>query len=597
MRFFTLSEKTEVLLALFGLSFVIFGWYALSLTLAGIFHSPLVALGLAVTIFISLLLGSRLLSHASWDLRIVFLIALLYAVFIGYITEPTLFSGRDQGSIAEAAYRLAQNGELAFSTPASDSFFQIYGEGTALNFPGFAYTKEGYLMTQFPLGYTAWLASFVSLFGLAGYAIGNALLLFLFLLTFYGLLRLFVSPFYALFGFALAVSSFLPAWFAKITLTENLSIFLFTILIYSLYLFLREGKFVYYASILFTAGLFAFTRIEGFVFLFLTLVFLGFRKETRALFSAYPWKSIAIPGIIFLFFFLRDFFLNLPYYKMIAKALIKFLQSFGSEASAVAGLQSSSLNLGSIFFLYGLLALFFIGLFGILIFLKEKRFLLLLPVFIGLPVFVYLFHPSITLDHPWMLRRYLFSLYPTLLFSAVISMAYLFARDRSFPLAISGKKRIFFVSVIFISLIVLQYPAWNKQLTFAENKTLLDQIENFSRQFGEKDLILVDRNATGNGFSMLSGPANFLFKKNTAYFFNPLDLAALDTSHYEHIYLLVPADTQSRYASVFGEKLIFRQPVVFSLEQLEYLPLSSKNSFHLPEKTVVETHNLLFQVY
>lgn len=596
MKFFTLSEKTEVLLALFGLSFVIYGWYTLSLTLAGIFHTPLVVIGFAATLLVSLFITFRLLGRASTDLRIVFLIALVYAVFIGYTTEPTIFSGRDQGSIAEAAFRLSDNGELAFSTPASDSFFQIYGEGTALNFPGFAYTKEGYLLTQFPLGYTAWLASFVSLFGLSGLAIANAVLLFLFLLTFYGLLRLFVSPFYALFGFALAVSSFLPAWFAKITLTENLSIFLFTMLVYSLYLFMREGKFVYYASILFSAGLFAFTRIEGFVFLFLTLVFLAFRKETRDLVRNYPWKSVVIPGIIFLYFFLRDFFLNLPYYKMIGKALMKFVQSFGGDAGTLS-IESSSLNLGSIFFLYGLLALFFIGIFGILFFIKEKRFILLLPVFIGLPVFVYLFHPSITMDHPWMLRRYLFSLYPTLLFSAVVFMAYIFARDKSYPLTYSGKKRVFFASIIFISLIVLQYPAWSTQIAFAENKTLLQQVENFSKQFSERDLILVDRNATGNGFSMLSGPANFLFNKNTVYFFNPLDLAALDTSRYEHVYLLVPSDTQARYAAVFGEKLIYRQAVAFSLEQLEYLPLSSKNAFHLPEKTVIETHNILFQVY
>jgi len=596
MKLFTLSEKTEVLLVLFGLSFIIFGWFALSLTLGSIFHMPLIVIGLLFSFGIACLIGYRLFQRSSTDAKIVFIIALLYAAFVGFVSEPTVFSGRDQGSIAEAAYRLAGNAELAFSTPSSESFFEIYGKGTALNFPGFAYTKEGYLITQFPLGYTAWLASFVSVFGIAGYAIGNALLLFLFLITFYGLLRLFVTPFYALFGFALAIFSFLPMWFAKITLTENLAVFLFTFLILSLYLFIREAKFVYYAGILFSAGLFAFTRIEGFVFLFLALSFIGFRKETRDMVRTYPWKSVVIPGLLFAYFFLRDFFLNLPYYKMIGKALLKYIHSFGSVGDAATA-QIGTLNLGSIFFLYGLLALFLIGLFGLLVFLKEKRYLFLLPAFICLPVFLYLFQPNISLDHPWMLRRYLFALYPTLLFSAVLCLAFLFSREKNYPLAIPKGKRTFFAVIIFLGLIILELPAWTRGVAFAENRTLLAQVENFSKQFGDKDLILVDRNATGNGFAMLTGPAQFLFNKNTVYFFNPLDLSALDTSHYDHVYLLTPTESQARYAAVFGEKLVLRGPVVFSLEQFEYLPFSSSSALHLPDKVVTDTHDLLFQIY
>ena len=197
MKLPSIIEKTDTLVVLFGLSFVVFGWFALSLALASLFLVPLLSVGMALTGALALFTLGKLLARAPNDLRFVIIVALLYATYIGVVSEPTLFSGRDQGSIAEAAFRLAHNSELAFATPASDSFFQIYGPGTALNFPGFAYTKEGYLLTQFPLGYTAWLASFVALFGLAGYAIGNALLLFLFLLSLYALLRLFVHPFYA----------------------------------------------------------------------------------------------------------------------------------------------------------------------------------------------------------------------------------------------------------------------------------------------------------------------------------------------------------------------------------------------------------------
>ncbi|MDP2837887.1 MAG: hypothetical protein Q8O53_01240 [Candidatus Moranbacteria bacterium] len=590
-------HKTDTLLALFGLSFVVFGWFALALTLGSLFLFPLIATGFALFLALTVFILWKLFRHTPLDLRFVFVVTLVYAIFIGSFTEPTLFSGRDQGSIAEAAYRLATNTELAFSTPGSDSFFQIYGPGSALNFPGFAYTKEGYLLSQFPLGYTAWLASFVSLFGLHGFALGNTLLLFLFLFFFYQLLRLFVHPYYALAGLALAMTSFLPTWFAKITLSENLAVFLFVFLAYNLILFFREGKFLFYAGILLSGSLFAFTRIEGFLFLLLSLALIALHPHTRTLLRTYPWKSIVIPVILFTFFLLRDLFLNLPYYKMIGKALFKFLRSFTGPAIAENPVITGSYGLGSLFFLYGLLAITLLGFFGILLFLKRKHWLLLIPVVIALPTLLYLFHPSITPDHPWMLRRYLFSLFPTLLFSAVLGIALLFAKDQQFPLVAPRGNRLLFASLVFLSLIMLQYPAWSATLTFAENRGLQEQIRTVTDIFSDKDLVLVDRSATGDGFAMLSGPGSFLYGKNTVYFFNPYDLAALDTSHFERVYLLVPEETQGRYAAVFGDRLVFKQSVTFSLKHLENLSLRENAPFRVPLPMTTETTNILFQVY
>lgn len=591
-------EKINSLPILIGLSFVVFGWFALSLTLASLFAFPIVVSGFTLISALVVFICWKFFRFAPTDLRLAFILALLYAVFVGIVSEPTLFSGRDQGSIAEAAYRLATNTELAFSTPGSESFFQIYGEGTALNFPGFAYTKEGYLLTQFPLGYTAWLASFVSLFGVQGFAIGNALLLFLFLFFFYQLLRLFVHPYYAFAGLLLAMTSFLPSWFAKSTLTENLALFLFVFLVYNIIVFFREGKFIFYTGILLSGSLLAFTRIEGFVLLFLTLFLLIFHRHTRSLFHTYPWKSLIVPGVLFTFFLARDFFLNLPYYKMIGKALFKFLRSFSEPLLASGTTATSSLGLGSVFFLYGLLALALVGFFGILLLLKKKQWPTLIPAFIALPTFLYLFHPNITPDYPWMLRRYLFTLFPVLLFYAVISIAFLFSEKKiaHLPEKPTGKKLIFAISVFF-GLFILQFPAWSSQLSFAEYRGLRKQIATFSQEFTDQDLILIDQNATGDGFAMLSGPGQFLHGKNTVYFFNPYDLPALDTSRFERVYLLTPEEDQGRYVAVFGERLIFKKSLTFSLEHFEKLSTSKNNSWRLPEKITTKTKNLLFQIY
>lgn len=590
--------KTNTLPTLFGLSFVVFGWFVLSLALAGLFFFPLVAFGSALLFALVLVLVWKIWHFTPTDLRIASILILLATLLVGIFTEPTLFSGRDQGSIAEAAYRLATNTELAFSSAVSDSFFEIYGPGTALNFPGFAYTEQGYLITQFPIGYTAWLAGFVSLFGLDGFAIGNTLLFFLSLFFLYQLLRLFVHPYYALAGLVLAITSFLPSWFAKITLTENLALFLFLFLVYNLLLFFREGKFLFYTGILLSGGLLAFTRIEGFAFLLLALMTMAFHPHTRSLFRNYPWKSIVIPGILFTFFFMRDFFINLPYYKMIGKALFKFLRGFSDTALATGASASNSLGLGSIFFLYGFLILALLGFFGILLFLKKKQWLMLLPTLIALPTFLYLFSPNITPDYPWMLRRYLFSIFPSLLFTAVLCIAYLFSHEHKAMLQEPPRgKRLLLVSLLFLGLILLQIPAWNTQFAFAENKGLREQIGAWTEQFSANDLILVDQNATGDGFTMLTGPGQFLFGKNTVYFFNPYDLPALDTSRFERIFLLTPEESQGRYGAVFGERLIYKQSVTFTLEHFENLSLSQNPVWRLPEKTTTKTTNLLFQVY
>ena len=134
-------------------------------------------------------------------------------------------------------------------------------------------------------------------------------------------------------------------------------------------------------------------------------------------------------------------------------------------------------------------------------------------------------------------------------------------------------------------------------MTSRENPELLPQVEAFASQFTEEDLVLVDRFATGNGYAMLTGPGNALFKKNTVYFFNPEDLAKLDTSRFSRIYLLTPNENLPRYASVFGDKMIYRGEYTFKTSGLEPENLSEVSSISLPEVTTKETKNLLFQLY
>jgi len=152
---------------------------------------------------------------------------------------------------------------------------------------------------------------------------------------------------------------------------------------------------------------------------------------------------------------------------------------------------------------------------------------MLVPAIIVLPSIAYLLHPGISPDHPWMLRRFAFSVMPAgILYSVLILESFCKKKIRFYAIS----------SLIILTNILITAPYFQSK----ENEGLLDQTEKLSRNFSGNDLVLLDRETDGNGWSMISGPMNFVFQKQAAYFFNPNDLSRIDTSRFDHIYLVVP---------------------------------------------------------
>ena len=597
LKSFFAHSHFSSLLTVFGSIVVFFGWFLFLLTLFQSFLPSLVFLGAFISLIPLLFVGRKIWGGTSSEIRLVIIFSLFFTLLIGIYTVPTIFSGRDQGSISEAAFRLAQNGKLIFSTPASHTFFALHEKGPAQNFPGFAYTKTGDLITQFPLGYTSWLAGFVILFGEHGFIISNTLLLFLSLLFFYALLRKFVHPLYASAGLLLFATSFILIWFAKMTLSENLALFLFLSLCFALISFFEEGKILFYVSALLSASLLAFTRIEGFVILGITIAILTCSPYTNIIRKKYLWRSILLPLVLFLCVFIIDVIVNLPYYTVIGKALFKFLHITKSETLSTP-ITSLSPSLWSHFFLYGLGIVFILGLTAILFFIKEKRWLLLMPTLLTLPTFIYLIDPNISPDHPWMLRRFLFSIFPTLLFSAIVGIARLFSLQKSIPFSTPKGKPFFAVTFLFLILLLSIYPAFIFGFSFAENRGLKEQALSVSQLFLDTDLVLVERGVTGSGFSMMTGTTSYLTEKNIVYFFNPNDLFSLNTTPYTHVYLIVPEKDQLRYTTILDRHLSFQKTILFSTNQLENTPSAESNIFpSFPKKVIKETRNSLFMFH
>lgn len=566
----------------FSLFWIIIGWGLFLFSLLGIFYWWSISLLLALVTAGSARFILKNLIKTPPHFLIINLILIIIAIVFSFFSSPTVFSGRDQASISQAAIHLSQNGKLAFSNSVSEDFFkinyskkdsftkclndklsdspaaslksklyqtycQVTASAKAYNFPGFYYTTSGELITQFPIVYTAWLAMFYSFLGLLGFTLANGILFYSFLLAFYLLIFKFTqthtktnlaTPFL---GLLIVATSFCFMWFTKFTLTENMAtpllwtgILALTLLTGSKIENLNNKK-ITLAVIFLSLGLLIFTRIEGIAFFALAILSLFLYKNTRQYFKD-NFLKIFLPLFIFiLLIFIWNLFVDIYFYKSIFKATIENIQEDSNNVSQFINF-SPFLNLIKIFFLYGLFFPILFGTTGILYLIKKKDYKKLLPLLIALPSLFYLFSPQITNDHPWMLRRFTFSILPLFIFYSIILI-------NNF----NKKKNIVFGIILAIVILAFNSIPFSKYLTFTPTNNLLAETSTLSQNFSNEDLILVDQMASGDNFEMLDQPLTSIFGKNAVYFFNPSDLNSIDETKYARIYLIVPSSRIDYY--------------------------------------------------
>lgn len=578
-----LTGKDYHFFSFLGFFILSVGWFSFALALAGFFHLWMIIAGLIIIvgIFGYFLYHRKIFQGLSKEFLVFTALFLLAGLFFALTAVPTIFSGRDQGSISEAAIRLVQNHRLEFSTPESDAFFKVYGPGRALNFPGFYYTNDGKLITQFPLVYTAWLALFYSVIGLFGLKLANAILFFIFASSFYLLFRLFTEPKYRMVFGLMIITSFAFSWFAKMTLTENMAMALLWLGILELVQFIREPKVRNYYLALLSFGLLFFARLEGIAFLIFALIIILIFSRRSDFWKYSKVKKIIVPASIFILFFLFNLIRNFYFYKEIAKTLLTPGKTLLQTTLHLGGYMSNISYTGRIFAVYGLITFLIIGLIGIGFFIRQKNWKILIPFFVVLPSFIYLLDPNISADHPWMLRRFSSAILPALMFYSFLFLeAYLTEK----------KKRLLPVTLGIIFLLGF-YP-FAKFAAFSENQGLLESTRKLSQNFGSKDLILVDRLSSGNGWSMPTGPISFLFGKRAVYFFNPNDLAKIDLSKFDKIYLVVSDGNASFFtSSVIGPRLL--SPKDYTLESSR---LDTNELVRLPHAENFQTTGKIFEV-
>jgi hypothetical protein len=240
------------------------------------------------------------------------------------------------------------------------------------------------------------------------------------------------------------------------------------------------------------------------------------------------------------------------------------------------------LNLMKIFFLYGLFFPLLVGLGGIFYLIKNKDYNKLLPLFIVLPSLFYIISPQITPEHPWMLRRFTFSVLPLFIFYSVILINNL------------NKKRTFIIG-IFLAIIIIFFNliSFKKYLTFVPTNNLLKETSDLSQNFSDEDLILVDQLASGDNFEMIADPLNSVFGKNAVYFFNPNDLNSIDASKYARIYLIVPQSRVDYYNKTdLANNMVFVKDYSLSSDNLIY-----GERYTLPIRNVRTTTGSIFEIF
>jgi len=504
-----------------------------------------------------------------WGSVLVFIFLTTFTFF----QAQTLFEGRDQGAISHAAYLLAHHHSLHIPLEEAQSFFAAYGEGKALNFPGFYYDEVGALTPQFPHPVIAWYASFLSI-GIPSpihIMTANAIALFVFAATFFSLLRHFTDRNTAGLFTLLALLAFPVWWFARFSLTEILFLALLWTSILFLLRVVRKSSAANLATLTLSLSILAITRIEGPVFTGLTLLaFLSLpllhtkSKMARAekfgknAFCELPAASIRLR-------------------RSEGKASKKRFSRISEEAlpTSTKDEMSPDKPRGSVCSKRVLAPLSKPSAGNRERFARISEKLLAIVIILS-PSLLYFFHPFISADHPWMLRR--FTIAATLCIF-LIGIAFFAARERNLfkkpwlPNALLG--------LLFASQLIPIFHFF----TVRQDTDLYAQTLAFSRNFHENDLVLVGPDVSGSGFTMLPSVLREAGIAS-AYFFNSEDLERGDFSNFDSVFLLMNKESSITNNEEWGTEHGMGVPFSGTRISPSFTPAFPKPEFYQTENTL-----------
>jgi len=524
--------------------------YAILLAYAGFFNPIFLLAGLAVIMYLTgtFSAAARLFQNfflENFDfLRFLAVIAWIVWFFLLLIYSPfPAFSGRDEGSYANAAVYLARFHSLNFQLPLENIFKE---EGLArqlLNFPGFVASGNG-LTSQFSPAYFVLLGIIYSLTGsVAFFTLVNGLLVLGGAIAFYFLARLFAPRWFALAGVFALMFNFVFLWFPRFTFSENLAFLLFFDLLLFLGLLRKTGRRTFIYPVIALLVLFPLARPEGWWLLIASLAVLAFWYAKGII--KFERRYLARSGLVLLIGTVFSIFIAMqqfPVYKRLLRDWIKWPATEASYANLFHG--SFSLTdygkvLGALFpsferlvyywqveWNYGILFFGLAALSALAVYFwdRKRRFfsedihaLMGLTAFLSFPFYGAFISPQVSADHPWMLRRFFFAVVPCgILAGLMLVKAWMGKSARKNPSRLAA--------LLLAILLVPTLPASAWFITVkadAGREAVLSQLGSY---FDDDSYVFLDREASGDGWHMWAAPLSSLYGKNAVYVYSPENL-------------------------------------------------------------------------
>ena len=421
-------------------------------------------------------------------LSIYVLIVILLVCLVGIFFPHETFGGRDEGSYSNMAVMLSKNNNLLFPSYLRSIIGNQIGEDTQK------------VVTITTPAYYVWLAIQNVLFGLQWMLRSNIILVSL------GLCSLFLVSFLLSnkksLGFITVVlyASTMPfLWFFRETMSENLAFFLLWTSIAFLFIFFKTKRWIYLIALMLGTWLFSFTRLEGALIQFTTFIVFSTILLITKIFPL--GKKLLIISIYFAvicsYLLISNPFsnnsnlgANITHVSTLLKKSISpnLITQAGTKNN---GTISKNIKLEDRFpiFIIQMLAKYNLVLILFLIFLiiplivfdkkmdKNNKIYFIGLLIILSPEFYKFINPSVSLDQPWLYRRYIYALLPM----GYLSFSILFNK------LMSRKLLIFFTTIFFMINIILS----SKIIFLKNNWSITEKIEKLTKNISPKGAFVI----------------------------------------------------------------------------------------------------------
>jgi len=420
------------------------------------------------------------------------LILIILVSFILIFYPHDTFGGRDESNYINTATHLAKTASLEYPSylnNLSDKFVES--------------------IETTPPAYTVWLATQRNFFGIQGLLHSNLILIILGFASFFLVSSCLGGNKIGFIATVLFSSSMPFLWFSRETMTENLAFFLLWIIILFLLFTLKTKNYIYLIIVFICSWLFALTRLEGFLLQFIllliipfTLLFLRFTSRKNILYITFLFFLVVISNVIFARNTSASFLVQvIPSVEYNLKRDISTLfpkattQNIPSYTAPIRTEKKITLyNKMPIFFALMLakynflLVIFSIFLLASLFLIQRKKhtqtkFYYLLILIVLIPELYKLISPGVTIDEPWLYRRYIYALLPF----GYISLC-LFLKQ------CVDKK---FLILILSAFLLVNIALSSNIITLKNNWMLIDKLNEITKDISQNDFVIIRERPLG----------------------------------------------------------------------------------------------------